>query len=150
MASAAWTIANPGDTGEVLRMAMALGAATDLLDEAIWLPMARMPDGSSAAVPGRQLWAFIRARWRPGTIMVDASGRRFTNESMSYMELGQTMFASQQEVGAVPSWLVFDDAFRRRSLFGVVPGRLPEQWISDGFVDARRHAGEGSPAACEY
>src|SRR4029077_19678706 len=30
--------------------------------------------------------------------------------------------------------LSYDDAFRRRSLFGVVPGRLPERWITDGFV----------------
>ena len=34
-----WSIANAGDTGEVLQTAMALGAKTDLLDEAWWLPM---------------------------------------------------------------------------------------------------------------
>ena len=35
---AQWSIANPGDTGEVLQSAMRLGAKTDLLDEAWWLP----------------------------------------------------------------------------------------------------------------
>lgn len=128
--SAKWSISNPGDTGEVLQMAMALGAATDLLDEAFWLPNHCLPDGTLPRYPSRQTSAFNRARWRPGSILVDESGRRFANESMSYMELGQLMF----DRGAVPSWLVFDDAFRRRCLFGVVPGRLPEQWVDDGYV----------------
>ena len=35
---AKWSIANAGDTGEVLQTAMRLGAQTDLLDEAWWLP----------------------------------------------------------------------------------------------------------------
>jgi 3-oxosteroid 1-dehydrogenase len=132
--TADWSMSNPGDTGEVLEMAMKLGAATDLLDEAIWGPMPRMPDGTAPAYPPRQMGAFGRARWRPGSILVDASGRRFANEAMSYMELGQLMFARDREARAVPSWLVFDDAFRRRCLFGVLPGRLPEQWVDDGFV----------------
>ena len=66
--------------------------------------------------------------------MVDASGRRFADEAMAYMELGQRMFARNRQVPTIPSWLVFDDAFRRRCLFGVLPGRLPEQWVRDGFV----------------
>jgi 3-oxosteroid 1-dehydrogenase len=135
VASAQWTVANPGDTGEVLQMAMALGAATDLLDEAIWLPSPRMPDGTPPGpYPPRLMSTFGRARSRPGTIIVDASGRRFANESASFMDLGHAMFARNRETTAVPSWLVFDDGFRRRSLFGAVPGRLPEQWITDGFV----------------
>src|SRR3546814_11097208 len=31
-ASVDWTLANPGDTGEMIEMAKALGAATDLMD----------------------------------------------------------------------------------------------------------------------
>ncbi len=132
--TAAWSLANPGDTGEVMEMAMVRGAATDLLDEAIWGPMPLMPDGSPPPYASRRMLALGRARWRPGSIIVDSTGRRFANEAMSYMELGQRMFARNREVGAIPSWLVFDDAFRRRCLFGVLPGQLPEQWIRDGFV----------------
>jgi 3-oxosteroid 1-dehydrogenase len=132
--SAEWSVAGPGDTGEVLQAAMAIGAATDLLDEAVWIPMPRRPDGSLPAYPSRRMLSFSRFRWRPGTIMVDAAGRRFANESMSYMELGQLMFARDRQVRSVPSWLIFDDSCRRRSLFGVLPGRLPEQWIRDGFI----------------
>ncbi len=44
-----WSIANAGDTGEVLQTAMGLGAKTDLLDEAWWLPMVFI------ARPGRRV-----------------------------------------------------------------------------------------------
>jgi 3-oxosteroid 1-dehydrogenase len=133
--SAQWSLANPGDTGEVLQLAIKLGAATDLLDEAIWLPGPRMPDGSAPPpYGGKRMNAFSRARWRPGSIVVDAGGDRFVNEATSYMEVGQRMFAQDRTARAVPSWLIFDDGFRRRSLFGVIPGDLPEKWITDGFI----------------
>ena len=43
--SAEWTNANPGDTGEVIEMAMALGAAVDCMDEAWWVVTSLGPDG---------------------------------------------------------------------------------------------------------
>ena len=46
---AKWSIANPGDTGEVLQTAMRLGAKTDLLDEAWWLPMVFIADPRARA-----------------------------------------------------------------------------------------------------
>ena len=48
---ARWSIANPGDTGEVLQTAMRLGAKTDLMDEAWWLPVA--PNGTVRAIDAR-------------------------------------------------------------------------------------------------
>jgi 3-oxosteroid 1-dehydrogenase len=131
---AEWSSANPGDTGEVLEIATAHGAATDLLDAVIWNPSMFMPDGTRAAYPATQSSALGRARYRPGTIIVDAGGRRFANETVSYMELGQRMFANDRESKSLPSWLIFDDTFRRRYIFGWVPGYLPKQWIIDGFV----------------
>jgi 3-oxosteroid 1-dehydrogenase len=133
--SSEYSMAYAGDTGEVLEMAMGLGAATDLMDEAIWVPVMRMPDGNPPPrSKPRQFMAFSRARWRAGSILVDADGRRYANESMSYRELGQLMFARDKVTKAIPSWLVFDDDFRRRCVFGVVPGRMPGEWIRDGFV----------------
>ena len=43
-----WSIANAGDTGEVLQTAMRLGAKTDLLDEAWWYPMVFIADPRAA------------------------------------------------------------------------------------------------------
>jgi 3-oxosteroid 1-dehydrogenase len=133
--SAQWSLASPGDTGEALRYAIELGAATALMDEAIWLPGPRMPvGGPPKPYGGKRLNAFSRARWRPGSIIVDAAGNRFVNESGSFMEIGQKMFAQDRFTKAVPSWVIFDDGFRRRSLFGVRPGDLPRTWIDDGFI----------------
>lgn len=120
---AKWSIANAGDTGEVLQTAMDLGAATDLLDEAWWLPMAFINDPVAVSIgSGRQ---------RPGAIYVDGNGRRFCNESNSYVEVGKAMYADH----AVPCWQIFDEGYLRRYVSGANPlrkRRLPESLIDPG------------------
>ena len=119
---AEWTVANRGDTGEVLDAAIGLGAQTDLLDEAWWLPSTVPGLGSSTLGLGRQ---------RPGAIFVNRSGRRFCNEANSYVEVGKAMYAND----GVPSWLIFDDGYRRRyATAKSLPGRLPQEWIDRGLV----------------
>jgi len=121
---AQWSGANPGDTGEVLETAMRLGAKTDLLDEAWWTPFPSPALGNSSLSAARQ---------RPGTIFVDADGKRFCNESNSYVEVGKAMYADD----AVPCWLIFDDGYRRRYSLSTasLPGRqLPKEWIDDGLI----------------
>ncbi|MBO0728592.1 MAG: FAD-dependent oxidoreductase [Acidimicrobiaceae bacterium] len=119
---AQWTMANPGDTGEVLEQAIRLGAATDLLDEAWWLPSPAPGLGSSTLGAARQ---------RPGAIFVNHAGKRFCNESNSYVEVGKAMYAHD----GVPCWLIFDDGFRRRyAAAKSLPGRLPQEWIDKGLV----------------
>lgn len=122
---AKWSIANAGDTGEVLQTAMRLGAKTDLLDEAWWLPMVFIADPRAVSVgSGRQ---------RPGAIYVDGTGRRFCNESNSYVEVGKAMYAHQ----AVPCWQIFDEGYVNRYVSGANPfakRRLPEELITKGLI----------------
>jgi 3-oxosteroid 1-dehydrogenase len=122
---AKWSIANAGDTGEVLQTAMRLGAKTDLLDEAWWLPMVFIADPRAVSVgSGRQ---------RPGAIYVDGTGRRFCNESNSYVEVGKAMYANK----AVPCWQIFDDGYVGRYVSGANPfkkRRLPEALIDEGVI----------------
>lgn len=121
-----WSMANDGDTGEVIRAAMQLGAQTDLMDEAWWLP------GPDASLGKSTLG---QARQRAGTIIVDTSGRRFVNESNSYVEVGKAMFVRNAEVPAIPSWLIFDDGYRRRYANSKnVPGRLHKSWFASGHL----------------
>jgi 3-oxosteroid 1-dehydrogenase len=124
---AKWSMANGGDTGEVLETAMRLGAKTDLLDEAWWLPTPR--DGS--LVPARQ---------RPGAIFVDSTGRRFCNESNSYVEVGKAMYAHK----AVPCWLIFDGGYVRRYISTANPlkRRLDPQLIEQGVVRRGESVGD--------
>ncbi len=122
---AKWSIANAGDTGEVLQTAMRLGAKTDLLDEAWWLPMVFISDRRAASLgSGRQ---------RPGAIYVDGTGRRFCNESNSYVEVGKAMYANK----AVPCWQIFDEGYVGRYVSGANPVRrrsLPEELFEQGAL----------------
>lgn len=126
-----WTMANMGNTGEVLAAAIALGAKTDYMDEAVWNPTPRFELGTSLAV----------ARQYARTIYVNKQGRRFCNESNSYVEVTRAMYASD----AIPAWLIFDDQFRRvhiwarglpklREFTSVLPGRMPAEFVRNGWI----------------
>ncbi|MBV8966215.1 MAG: FAD-binding protein, partial [Mycobacteriaceae bacterium] len=122
-----WSIANAGDTGEALQTAMRLGAKTDLLDEAWWLPSVFIADGGTAAA------SLGSGRQRPGAIYVDSTGRRFCNESNSYVEVGKAMYANK----AVPCWMIFDEGYVSRYTSGANPfkkRRLPDELIKRGAV----------------
>jgi 3-oxosteroid 1-dehydrogenase len=122
---AKWSMANPGDTGEALQTAMGLGAQTDLMDEAWWLPAPRTGKFGASTLD--------QARQRPRTIYVDADGRRFVNESNSYMEVGKAMYARDKSSRAVPCWLIFDDRYRKRyAHLRSRPGRFPRQLFESG------------------
>ncbi|MDM4142874.1 MULTISPECIES: FAD-binding protein [Mycobacterium] len=126
-----WSIANAGDTGEVLEAAMRLGAKTDLLDEAWWLPSVFIANGGSVAA------SLGSGRQRPGAIYVDSAGRRFCNESNSYVEVGKAMYANK----AVPCWMIFDEGYVRRYVTSANPLKtlkrnqpLPPDLIESGAV----------------
>ena len=124
---ARWSISNPGDTGEVLQAAMDLGAKTDLMDEAWWLPTPRTGRFGQSTLD--------QARQRPRTIYVDASGHRFVNESNSYMEVGKAMYARDKSSRAVPCWLVFDDRYRKRyAHLRSRPGHFPPKLLRSGML----------------
>jgi 3-oxosteroid 1-dehydrogenase len=124
---ARWSISNPGDTGEVLREAMRLGAQTDLMDEAWWLPSPRTGRFGQSTLD--------QARQRPRTIYVDAGGKRFVNESNSYMEVGKAMYARNKTSRAVPCWLIFDDRYRKRYAHQRSrPGRFPKTLLASGML----------------
>jgi 3-oxosteroid 1-dehydrogenase len=125
--AADWTVANPGDTGEVIEMAIAHGAAVDLMDEAWWIPASMKPGG----VPAMH----IGERSKPGSIIVDRDGQRYFNEAVSYMEAGRQMYLRNQDGRSVPSWLVMDSRHRKRYLFAFQPpGITPKEWIESGYM----------------
>ena len=100
-----WTNANPGDTGEVIEMAMALGAAVDCMDEAWWVVTSLGPDGKPPrpggyAADGTPLpFMHHLDLSMPYSMMVDQLGERFCDEAGAYMEIGQRMYRRQQETG---------------------------------------------------
>jgi 3-oxosteroid 1-dehydrogenase len=121
--STAWTSSNPGDTGEMIQSALALGAAVHGMDRAIWLVTSRLPNGL-LAIHANELA-------KPHLIVVDKQGQRFTDEACSYMETGQKIFENH----AVPCWAIMDSRHRNRYPWARTPPRLaPPDWVSSGYL----------------
>ena len=100
---------------------------TDLMDEAWWLPSPRTGRFGQSTLD--------QARQRPRTIYVDAAGKRFVNESNSYMEVGKEMYARDKTSKAVPCWLIFDDRYRKRYAHQrSSPGRFPRKLLKSGML----------------
>lgn len=126
-ATSEFSLVNPGDTGEVMEAAIAAGAATDQMNEAWWLVGSKLPNGMHVS--------HTIDLSKPHSMMVDAEGRRYVNEAMAYMELGQTMFAHHQKTPSVPSWAIFDSRHRNRYTWALsAPGEPPAEWLQSGYM----------------
>jgi len=123
-----WTNANPGDTGELLVEAMALGADTDNLDKAVWIP-GSLPPGAQVPFMHPQCLA------KPYLMMVDANGKRFVNEAGSYMETGEKMHDAIQATGGKPLWAILDSRNRANYVWGKQPPMItPQRWFDEGYM----------------
>lgn len=136
-----WTAANPGDTGEILEAAMALGAATDNLDAFWWVVTSQHEDGSwpeGTTMPDGSIAPFMHHLdlALPHSILVDQRGERYADEAASYMEVGERMHQRHAATGAaIPSWTIFDGRHRRRYPWGsALPGTTPRAWLESGYM----------------
>ncbi|HEY4098753.1 MAG TPA: FAD-dependent oxidoreductase [Baekduia sp.] len=126
-AQAAWTSASRFDLGDGIRLGQEAGGATALMDE-VW-------GGPSSLMPGGPAIFHVSERSKPGSIMVDGSGRRYLNEAKSYVEAVHDMYARHRETPAIPSWLIFDTTYRRRYPFGtMLPWITPKALVENGYL----------------
>ncbi len=89
-----------GNRGLAHLAAIAIGADTDLMDQAWWSPGLTHPDGRSAF-----------ALWFTGGIFVDSDGKRFVNESAAYDRLGRKIVDAIADGSvSLPYWMIYDDA----------------------------------------
>ena len=99
----------PWNTGDGLRMVMRIGAMLGNMREAWWMPVVEIP-GSNPA--GQMLLTVERTQ--PGTIMVNRSGRRFTNEAANYNAFGAAFHEQDTTLGVyrnLPCWMIFNRAW---------------------------------------
>ena len=98
-----------GDVGSAIEVGMKIGAAVDLMDDAWWGASVPSPTSDGSAM------FMVSERSMPHSIIVDAAGTRFANESESYVDLGHHMFAHH---AVVPGrfWMVSDVRHTRRYL----------------------------------
>jgi len=106
---------SPTNTGDGLQMALDAGARLGNMRNAWWVPVARVPGESAWGAPSVRL--IILERTRPGSIMVNGEGRRFTNEAGNYNAMGGALHAFDPARFTYPNqpcWMVFDHAHKQR------------------------------------
>jgi 3-oxosteroid 1-dehydrogenase len=120
----------PTNRGDGLLLGMAAGAALGNMSEAWWAPAMEVPGGSIDAAPLFRMLFLDLAK--PGGLVVDTHGRRFTNEASNYNDFGRALHdfdAARYSYPRVPSWFVFD-AKRRAADVGPVRGSDPDPgWL---------------------
>lgn len=104
---------NSAATGDGLRLATGIGAAlnVDASSPAYWVPASlfRRGDGSQGVFPH-----MATDRAKPGVIAVNAAGRRFVNEALSYHEFVLAMLRDRPGEPDRTFHLICDRAFLRR------------------------------------
>jgi 3-oxosteroid 1-dehydrogenase len=127
--SDAWTLSNPGDTGEAILAMGRAGAGFAVMDAAWWNTSWRPPGGGQFII--------VSELTRPHGILVDHGGKRICNETTSYMEVGRAIFARHAMTPAIPAWQIMDSQARKRYPFAFQPpGRVPEEWVKRGWIMA--------------
>jgi len=130
------------NVGDALKAGMAIGAATEFLDQAWWVPTMRVPAPGFNNADMRA--ALFMERGYPHTLCVNRNGDRFANEAMSYNDFGAAMLADDRATGAnAPCWMIFDATARFRYPIGaLLPSafwpdwRLPREWHDNVFYKA--------------
>jgi succinate dehydrogenase/fumarate reductase flavoprotein subunit len=131
----AHAVAFAGAAGDGIRLARTVGAflEDDHASPAFWTPVSETAwlDGGCGAFPHLSL-----DRAKPGLVAVNAAGRRFIDEAVSYHEFVIGMHRSHQTVPTIPAWLVCDHEFIEKYGLGrVPPGRRPlRRFITNGYL----------------
>lgn len=128
---AGWSLGNEANTGDGIKVAEKVGAATDLMDQAWWFP-------EVAPLAGQAPQIMLAERSLPGSFMVDGAGKRFVNEAVDYMSFGQVVQARERAGDPVGDmWIVFDQRYRNSYVFAAAlfpRMALPEAWYEAGIA----------------
>ena len=115
-----------------------------------WTPVSRTAwlKGGRGAYPHLAL-----DRSKPGLIAVNAAGRRFVDEAVSYHDFVLGMHRSHETVPTIPAWLVCDARFLHKYGLGRIPPgrrelRLGGQERLSRRGANRRGAGQGDRRRC--
>jgi 3-oxosteroid 1-dehydrogenase len=127
------------NTGDAIRAGQDAGAAIDLMDQAWWFP-------AVAPLPGGEPLVMLAERSLPGSLIVDQTGSRFTNEAADYMSFGQYVLERELSGNPVESmWIIFDQQYRNSYVFAadLFPRmRLPQTWYDAGLAHRSNDLGE--------
>jgi 3-oxosteroid 1-dehydrogenase len=101
------------------------------MDQAWWFP-------AVAALQGADPLVMLAERSLPGSLIVDQTGNRFTNEATDYMSFGQSVLERERSGSPIESmWIIFDQQYRNSYVFGAAlypRMRLPQAWYDAGIA----------------
>ena len=122
------------NTGDGVNMAEALGAAVDIRfkDAAAWMPVSKVDYGKGEI----GVFPHLLDRYKPGIIGVLANGKRFTNESNSYHDVGAAMMRACDGQKETAMWLVCDKTTLAKYGIGFVkPAPMPiGKFLRNGYL----------------
>jgi succinate dehydrogenase/fumarate reductase flavoprotein subunit len=122
------------NTGDGVRMAETAGADVDLRfkDAAAWMPVSKVPYGNGEF----GVFPHLLDRYKPGVIGVLRNGKRFTNESNSYHDVGVAMIEACKGQKETVMWLVCDKTTLGKYGLGFVkPAPMPfGKYIRNGYL----------------
>jgi succinate dehydrogenase/fumarate reductase flavoprotein subunit len=131
----AHAVAFAGAAGDGIRIARTVGASLeeDHASPAFWTPVSETAwlDDGCGVFPHLSL-----DRAKPGLVAVNAAGRRFVDEAVSYHEFVIGMHRSHATVPTIPAWLVCDHEFVEKYGLGRVPPgrRSRRRFITSGYL----------------
>ncbi len=122
------------NTGDGVNMAESAGAAVDIrfTQPAAWMPVTRVDFGKGET----GVFPHLLDRYKPGIIGVLANGRRFTNESNSYHDVGAALVEACEGMPETAMWLVCDKtALGKYGLGYVKPAPMPiGRFVRNGYL----------------
>jgi 3-oxosteroid 1-dehydrogenase len=132
---ARWSAAAGTNTGDAHRAAMAVGAATRLMNGGWWCSSITAPDDPVPRLA-------IMDKSYPGNIVVTRRGRRIANESQNYITYQLEFYRRHTAADPqAPSWMIFDARSRRMYFNGPLwparfrpDKRLPKRYFTSGFI----------------
>jgi succinate dehydrogenase/fumarate reductase flavoprotein subunit len=135
----------PGNEGDGLRMAMALGADLGNMSEAWWCPSLVIPGEEYDGKPLNR--GDFATRSLPHSIIVNRRGRRFVNEAQNYNDMMKPFFSFDPvayDRPNLPAWLILDQQyFDKYALMTYLPGMALPDWLprADSLGALAAHVG---------
>lgn len=122
------------NTGDGTRMAEELGGVVDIRfkDTSAWMPVSKVvyKNGEVGVFP------HLLDRYKPGIIGVLRNGKRFTNESNSYHDVGADLIRACENQSETAMWLIGDKTTLSKYGIGFVkPAPMPiGQFLRNGYL----------------
>lgn len=121
------------NTGDGCKLAEQAGGVVDVKykDASAWMPVSKVP-----IKDGFGVFPHLLDRYKPGIIGVLQNGKRFTNESNSYHDVGADLFRACKGMNETAMWLICDQkAMSKYGLGFAKPAPMPVSGlIKNGYL----------------